>query len=125
MPPTNVWEPLRLLRTNFDEYGKAQGIQIRWSRTDHGNLSFSYAFGLVLENENEDGSDLFKPFRYIPDRFVSAYITLLQEAAVIVQQAMEKSDKDDQGRLTASLLEVSVISNIKRKRIRPVVGNGR
>lgn len=125
MPSNNIWETLKLIRTEYNEQGKAQGVEIRWTRTDYGNLSFSYSFGIVLEAENPDGTDLFKPFKYIPDRFVVEYIALLQEAVTLVRLTMSNSEKSEEGRLTAALLEASVVSNIMRRRLRPVVVNGK
>lgn len=125
MPPNNIWETLKLIRTEFNEQGKAQGVEIRWTQTDYGNLSFSYSFGIVLESANPDGTDLFKPFKYIPDKFVLEYTALLHEAATLVRLSMSNSEKNVEGRLTAPLLEASVISNIMRRRARPVIVNGK
>lgn len=115
------WEKLKLIRTDFDEYGKAQGVEIRWIRTDRGLISFSYGFGIVLSEANPDGSDLFKSFKYVPDKYIFEYMTLLKEASMIVHMSMRNGKRDENGFLTAQSLEESVISNIRRKRMKPVV----
>jgi hypothetical protein len=122
MPGINQWEILKVLRTEFDDAGKAQGVQIRWCRTDRGNLTFSYSPGLVTEGGNRDGSDAWRAFKYIPDRYAIDYIKLLQEATALVRQAMAQSKRDEHGRVTAPLLESSVVSSIKRRRASATVG---
>jgi len=109
------WTSLKIVQNEFDDNGKAQAIQIRAMRTDNDRITFSYAIGLMVQGGAEDGSDQFRAFKYIPDRYLMEYIELLQEACTKVRVAAANiRHNDETGEISVPLLENSISRRRRR-----------
>ena len=107
------WEVVKVLRTDFNDFGKASALQIRQSITDNGHVTYSYRFGMM--HDEVDG-ERWQPFSFIPDRYVMSYINLLKRAHGLIRDAMRSArERSDDGTVKPNLLieEVSYIMKEK------------
>jgi len=112
------WTSLKIVQTDFDDNCKAQAVQIRAMRTENDRITFSYAVGLMVQGGAEDGSDQFRSFKYIPDRYLMEYIELLQEACTKVRVAAANIRHNaDTGEISVPLLENSINRRRRRNRM--------
>jgi hypothetical protein len=108
------WNVIKVIRRPMVD-GKSSAIQIRQGITDSGNLTFSYVFGLFIQDDNRSSGERWVTYHYIPDRFAHEYLSLFDEAICRVRGAMRDAEATD-GSVTPKSLQAAVTRGIKRRR---------
>lgn len=109
------WSVIKVLRKK-SENNMTSAIQIRQGLTDVGNLTFSYVFGVFVEDEQSNNGEKWVPYMFIPDRYALDYLDLFQLAVDRVRGAMRDAERNADGMVTPEALQVAVIREIRRKR---------
>lgn len=110
------WEIIKQLRKEFNPIThRAAAIQVRQGMTPNNNLTFSYVFGVVTD-DNDDGVGTWKSYHYIPDRYAIDYLELFQEAVSRIRIAMDKAREEGNGIVTPAFLERKIMNEFRRRR---------
>ena len=113
------WKTAKIIRSKYNRINKASGVQIRYAVMENGSVTFSYVPGVAEPSDESPSGFDWTPYRNIPDMYFDNYMTLFEDARILVDAARTKARELGSGEITPELLLSAidrVIKSPKRSR---------